>query len=531
MTLSRRLTGLLVLIVVLPTGLLAWLAIRGARDERGRLAGQLRAAAESRLADVDARIQRVLHDRARRLLAMDVPSAGDTDGWREFVRSTPEVTQVAVQAADGRLLHPPLEMGISDAERDFLVRIRQLLVGRLLGTEVEQQTQAGSIDSRQSSPQAVDHGWYAWYWDTGLHLILWRRDPTGSLIAIEIDRVRLVADLLVELSTDPAEDGSSISWGRVVLEDSKGRVLSQSGPEVAEGVSVGIVDRRLSSPLGAWTLRAQYWVGGAVGSLGIFLRLAGLIMVAAVLGGLALVFHRESSRELREASQRVGFVNQVSHELRTPLTNIRLYAELLERRIDDDDDETRSYIDIIVGESGRLSRLIGNVLSFARRNRGALVIHPVEGSVDDTLRSVAEQFEPSFDGRGIAIVLDLAASRPVPFDPDALEQVVGNLLGNIEKYAADGGLAEISSRQTATATIVRFRDHGPGIPAGREEAVFEPFVRLSDRLTEGVSGTGIGLAIARELARLHGGELRLSATEGGACFELELPNRGKGVLT
>lgn len=517
---SSRLTALLVLIVVLPTGLLAWLAIRGARDERARVAGQIRAAAESRLADVDARIRRVLDDRAQRLLEMEVPSAGDAESWRELVRTAPIISQVAVTAADGRLLHPPLAAGISDAERDFLLRIRQLLVGRLLGNEVEQPI--GGYDSRQSSPTTVDYGWYAWYWDTGLHLIFWRRDPSGGLIAVELDRVRLVADLLVELAGNPGGTEESTSWGRIVLEDSQGRVLSQSGAPAAEGTAVDVVERRLSPPLGAWTLRAEYWSGGAVGALGSFLRVAGLIIMAAVLCGLALVFHRESSRELREASERVGFVNRVSHELRTPLTNIRLYAELLERRLADDD-ENRSYLEIIVAESGRLSRLIGNVLSFARRSREALVVRPVEGSVDETLRSVAAQFGPSLEAKGMEIALDLAAAKPVPFDPDALEQIVGNLLSNVEKYAADGEVAEISSRQNDRATLIRVADHGPGIPQGREESVFEPFVRLSDSLTEGVSGTGIGLSIARELARLHGGELRLVDADRGACFELELP--------
>lgn len=518
---GRRLTVLLVLIVVLPTGLLGWLAIRGVRDERQRLAGQLRAAAESRLLDVDARVQRLLADRARSLLDQTAPPESDARGWRELIRTSPEVAQVAVQAADGRLLHPPLASGISDDEREFLMRMRQILVGRLLGSEVEEAV--GNYDQRQSSMPVADDGWYAWYWDTGLHLLFWRRDPSGAIIAVELDRARLLADLLVELTAEPGREDSSFDWGRIVLEDSQGRVLFQSGAQAEEGAAVDAVERRLSPPLGAWNLRAEYWSAASVGALGLFLRLAGLIVVAAVLGGLAVVFYRDSSRELREASERVGFVNQVSHELRTPLTNIRLYAELLERRLDDDDGETRSYIDIIVAESGRLSRLIGNVLSFARRNRGALTVHPVEGSVDATLRSVAEQFRPSFEERGVAIVFDLDATRPVAFDPDAVEQVVGNLLSNIEKYAWEGGVAEISSRQRGASTVVRVSDRGPGILPGREEEVFEPFVRLSDSLTEGVSGTGIGLAIARELARLHGGELRFVATAGGACFELELP--------
>jgi len=517
---GRRLTVLLMLLVVLPTGLLGWLAIRGVRDERQRFTGQLKAAAESRLLDVDARVQRLLDDRARQFLDLTTLPGTDARRWREFIRTTPEVAQVAVQAADGQLLHPPLESGISDSEREFLMRIRQILVGRLLGGEVEE---PGKYDYQQSSQPVVDHGWYAWYWDTGLHLLFWRRDQSGAIIAVELERARLLADLIVELTAEPSRAGASMDWGRFVLEDSQGRVLSQSGAEAEEGAAVDAVEHRLSPPLGAWTIRAEYWSSGWVGALGGFLRAAGLVMVAAILAGLAFVFHRDSTRELREASQRVGFVNQVSHELRTPLTNIRLYAELLERRLDDDDGETRSYIDIIVAESGRLSRLIGNVLSFARRNRGALTVYPVEGSVDATLRSVAEQFRPSFEERGVAIVFDLDATRPVAFDPDAVEQVVGNLLANIEKYAWEGGVAEISSRQRGSSTVVRISDRGPGILPGREEEVFEPFVRLSDSLTEGVSGTGIGLAIARELARLHGGELRFVATAGGACFELELP--------
>ncbi len=516
----RRLTVLLVLLVILPTGLLGWLAMAGVRNERQRLAGQLRGAAESRMLDIDARVQRLLDDRARRLLDLTDQPAADAEQWREFVRTTPDVVQVAVQAADGRLVHPPLESGISDGERDFLMRIRQILVGRLLGGGVGT---AASGESLQSSAQRADHGWYAWYWDTGLHLLFWRRDPSGGIIAVELERARLLADLLVELSFEPDRKVSPIEWGRIALEDSQGRTLFQSEAQATDGDAIDSVEQRLSPPLSAWNLRVEYWSEDSAIALGRFLRVAGVLITASVLAGLAFVLHRESSRELREASQRVGFVNQVSHELRTPLTNIRLYAELLERRIDDGDGETRSYLDIIVAESARLSRLIGNVLSLARRTRGTLAIHPTEHSIDDTLRSVAEQFRPSFEEKNVVTEFDLNAPRSLAFDLDAVEQVVGNLLSNIEKYASDGGVAEISSRQRDTATIVRIGDRGPGIPAGLEEAVFEPFVRLSDRLTEGVAGTGIGLAIARELARLHGGDLRLVTTEPGACFELELP--------
>jgi signal transduction histidine kinase len=509
---------ILVLLVVLPTGLLAWLAIRGVRDERQRVAGQLNAAAESRLADMDARIGRWLEETSTHLMDLTDPSNRDAESWRDLVRTTPEIAQIVVRAADGRLVHPPLGDAISSAESRFLVRIRRILEGGFPSSPPEQTSRYDV--SRQSRP-VDDHGWVPWYWDEGLHLLHWRRSPDGGIIAVELDRTRLMSDLLVVLSTTTEPSRSRDDWWRVSAEDSQGRTLFQTGPPGA-GATVETIERRLSPPLGAWTLRAEVR-GGSLGALGSFLRVAGLILVAAVLGGLAYVFHRESSRELREASERVGFVNQVSHELRTPLTNIRLYAELLERRLGEDD-ENRSYLDIIVAECARLSRLIGNVLTFAGRNRGTLAVHPVDGLVDETLRSVAARFGPSLEARGIKIGLDLAAAAPILVDPDALEQIVGNLLSNVEKYAADGELAAISSRQTDRTTFIRVADHGPGIPEGREESIFEPFVRLSDSLTEGVSGTGIGLAIARELARLHGGELRLVGADRGACFELELPN-------
>ena len=511
---------LLVLLVVLPTGLLAWLAIRGVRDERARVAGQLYAAAESRLTDVDARIERWLEEKSGRLMDLTASPDRNAEAWRDLVRTTPEISQIVVRAADGRLVHPPLGDAISDAESRFLVRIRRILEGGFPTGPMEQTSQ---YDRSQRVQSVIDHGWVPWYWDEGLHLLFWRRDPGGGIIAVELDRTRLMSDLLVALPMESENPRSGADLWHMALEDSQGRVLSQTGSPLADGAAIETVERRLSPPLGAWILRAEVRTG-SLGSLGTFFRVAGLVLAAAIFGGLAFLFHRESSRELREASERVGFVNQVSHELRTPLTNIRLYAELLERRLAEDD-ENRSYLDIIVAECSRLSRLIGNVLTFARRNRGTLAIHPVDGSVDETLRSVAAQFGPSLEAKGMEVALDLAATQPIPFDPDALEQIVGNLLSNVEKYAADGEIAEISSRQNDRATIIRVADHGPGIPEGREESVFEPFVRLSDGLTEGVSGTGIGLSIARELARLHAGELRLVHAVRGACFELELPKK------
>ena len=114
---------------------------------------------------------------------------------------------------------------------------------------------------------------------------------------------------------------------------------------------------RLASPLSAWNL-AWYGPQPAEGGPGLSL-LSGLGAVALALIGLAVWFYRESSRELREAARRVTFVNQVSHELKTPLTNIRLYAELLEDELPEEDDKAAHHLGVIVSESQRLSRRLG----------------------------------------------------------------------------------------------------------------------------------------------------------------------------
>ena len=109
-------------------------------------------------------------------------------------------------------------------------------------------------------------------------------------------------------------------------------------------------------------------------------------------------------------------------------------------------------------------------------------------------------------------------------DPDSLRQILGNLLSNIEKYAAVGGLADITLAETDETVILLVKDLGPGISAREHERIFLPFHRLDDRPSEGVTGTGLGLAIARDLATAMGGSLRLVPQDGpGASFELRLP--------
>jgi len=122
----------------------------------------------------------------------------------------------------------------------------------------------------------------------------------------------------------------------------------------------------------------------------------------------------------------------------------------------------------------------------------------------------------------VRIDLRANAAAPVLVDSDALTQIIENLLSNVEKYAATGGVVTITTRQAGGCTTLAVADRGPGIPAKARERVFEPFERLGDQVTEAAQGTGIGLAVVRELARLHGGQALVRDAAVGATFEVTL---------
>jgi signal transduction histidine kinase len=250
-----------------------------------------------------------------------------------------------------------------------------------------------------------------------------------------------------------------------------------------------------------------------------------LSAMGAVLLALGAHFYAGYARDLRDSARRVNFVNQVSHELKTPLTNIRMYAELLEQNLPQDaaaNEQARRYMGVIVSESQRLSRLIINVLTFARQQRRSLRLNPQPAIVDHVIDAAIEQFRPSLEAAGIAVDVQRGASRSVRLDADAAGQILGNLISNVEKYAAGGKRLSISSSQESGRTTIRVADGGGGIPASHREKIFQPFYRISNELSDGVTGTGIGLSIARELARLHGGDVVLEPSGRGAVFCISL---------
>lgn len=244
------------------------------------------------------------------------------------------------------------------------------------------------------------------------------------------------------------------------------------------------------------------------------LVIAGIL--SAGVATLGLFVHGHQRRAHRLAKQRVSFVNRVSHELRTPLTNMLLNLDIIEDSLPHEG-RAASRLALVREEAGRLARLIANVLTFSKREQGALKLRPMACRPAQVVDAVLEQFSPSFARHGIIVTRDdTTGDTPCGLDPDALSQITANLLSNVEKYAP-GAPVRILTACEGSHFILQVSDGGPGVASAEAERMFQPFVRLDDRVAAGATGTGLGLSIARELAERMGGSLTLQPTGVGAC--------------
>jgi signal transduction histidine kinase len=171
---------------------------------------------------------------------------------------------------------------------------------------------------------------------------------------------------------------------------------------------------------------------------------------------------------------------------------------------------------IIVAEAERLTRLINNVLDFARleRKQKRYDFRPLD--LHEVLARTWEGHELHLRDQGFTTRWQAAPPPyPVRGDEDALAQIVVNLLSNAEKYSADRKEIELHSYLTENSVNVSVLDRGSGVPPGEETKIFEPFYRAHDSLASGIQGSGLGLTLAQRLAREHGGDIVYHAREGG----------------
>lgn len=220
--------------------------------------------------------------------------------------------------------------------------------------------------------------------------------------------------------------------------------------------------------------------------------------------------------------RRAALIGDVAHEMRTPLTALRGYTDGLADGIF----TSEEVLPRIGEELTRLERLAADLASVSRTEEGVLQLDLADDDLGDLVRTVTERLRPQYRDGAVDLVVEADGMVPVRVDRDRLVQALTNVVGNALTYTPPGGTVRVSvARGTGPSASVTVSDTGIGLAPGDEERVFERFYRVHPLGHAG--GSGVGLTIARSIARAHGGDLTAeSAGPGmGSTFRLVLPRR------
>ncbi|MEK4092538.1 sensor histidine kinase [Viridibacillus sp. FSL H8-0110] len=240
------------------------------------------------------------------------------------------------------------------------------------------------------------------------------------------------------------------------------------------------------------------------------------------LGTLARSFE-EMTHDLHQLEQmRRDFVSNVSHEVQSPLTSISGYALAL-KQVELTDNERSRYLDIIIAEADRMSKMSDSLLKLSLLESQSQQLQLVTFNLDEQIRRVIVAIQPQWFARNIHFELNLKAVRLMA-DYDQLNQVWTNILGNSIKFSEDGGVINVSIDQDNKNVMVRITDTGIGISLADQKRMFERFFKADRSHSRKYDGSGMGLAIVKQIVSLHQGNIRVESELGrGTTIIVTLP--------
>jgi signal transduction histidine kinase len=360
-------------------------------------------------------------------------------------------------------------------------------------------------------------------WSSRVCLALLTRPGGGPVVAAFLRDTEALRHQILETTLGTLESSTIVA----VL-DHEGRTVYSRAPigDAQRVLSVGFRDA-----LPDWTL-AVYQSPGAsprqavrrqvmlfTGALG--------MLVAVIVAGIVMTW-RLMRRETEMARLKSDFVANVSHDLKTPLSVIRMFGETLEMGRVTDEDRRQEYYRVITREGERLSRLIDNVLDFARIEGGRRTYEMTPTAIEPLIRGTLEAFVYPLAQQGFKVEVSVAADLPeVTLDADAVGQALANLIDNAIKYSGDERALTVDARVVDGWLVLAVSDRGLGIAREEQAKIFEKFYRVGRSDTQGRRGSGMGLALVRHIAEAHGGTIAVESVPGeGSRFSLRLPLGG-----
>jgi signal transduction histidine kinase len=381
----------------------------------------------------------------------------------------------------------------------------------------------------------------------------------GRQTAIE----RIQAALFVDVFRQSGEGSGSRFWrGEATFRDLYGLVVRFVGREQADrefagyARSRGINLSKLDDADANLVSFTETLLAGAIGAASARVMVASVVKgeiasieeVMEILDEASQVIEyshqlEQKSRELESATADLrganvrlqeldrlkdDFLSMVSHELRTPLTSIRSLSEILYQNPDLDVAERSNFLDIIVKENERLTRLINEILDFAKMESGRMEWRMADIDTREVINEAIAATQSLLTENAIQLDVDMPAHLPnVRADRDRMIQVIVNLLSNAAKFC-DGPepRVEVRAKWTGEDVLIAVADNGPGVPPGAEKRIFEKFQQADSSLTGKPRGTGLGLPICRQIVEHFGGRIWVDNTPGrGARFSFTVPNR------
>jgi len=313
--------------------------------------------------------------------------------------------------------------------------------------------------------------------------------------------------VFTNLHSDGAQDNPTGSYHLTMKDDPKAMSLGEG----LRGLQLVFAPSDQAGP-GPWSLQRSFYF-------------AALVLVICITSFGAYLLWRDVQREARVAEMRSQFVSSVSHELKTPLTAIRMFAETLRLGRSGNPQMEAEYLDTIINESERLTRLLNNVLDFSKIEQGKKTYQLRPTSLPEVVHTAIRALEYPLAQEGFQLRLELEDSMPlIKADADALHQAILNLLTNAMKYSGDSRAIDLRLERRNGHAVIHVRDSGLGVAPEEQAKIFQDFYRVLTPETQSIPGTGLGLALVSHVTKAHGGHVEVQSTLGkGSTFSLHLP--------